>query len=193
VPTPTPGTGAAGGQQQVQGHHVGARVPERIGRGVFATGMIVMTGQAEFVLDFLLRMNRPHYLVARLVVAPVVLPGFITAIRDNLAKYTARFGPPPHVPRPDPSTPRPNIQDIYDDLKVPDEVLAGSYANAVLISHSATEFCFDFLTNFFPHSAVSCRVFVAAGNVPWMLDSLTNSYEQYRRRLESPGQGTGNS
>ena len=41
-------------------------------------------------------------------------------------------------------------------------MLSGRYANAVLIRHSATEFCFDFITNFYPQSAVSARVYIAA-------------------------------
>ena len=35
-----------------------------------------------------------------------------------------------------------------------------------MIGHSAGEFSFDFLTNFFPQSAVSSRVFLSAGQAP---------------------------
>ncbi|MEZ6074926.1 MAG: hypothetical protein R3C56_04380 [Pirellulaceae bacterium] len=47
------------------------------------------------------------------------------------------------------------MQDIYDDLKIRDEFLSGAYANAVMIGHGPHEFSFDFITNFYPHSAVS--------------------------------------
>jgi hypothetical protein len=181
-----PGSGAGREGEQVQHSQVAARVPERVGRGTFATGLIVMSGQAEFVLDFVLRLSRPHTLAARVIVPVPMLPGFIAALQDNLAKYTARFGPPPAVPKPDPALPRPSIQDIYDDLKLSDDLLCGVYAHGLLIGHSPTEFCLDFLTNFYPLSAVSCRVFVAAPNVPTIIESLSNAYEQYRRRLENP-------
>ncbi len=65
-----------------------------------------------------------------------------------------------------PSPRRPSAQEIYDDLKIKDELLSGSYANAVMIGHGPHEFSFDFITNFFPNSAVSARVFLSAGQVP---------------------------
>lgn len=51
-----------------------------------------------------------------------------------------------------------SVQEIYDDLKVRDEILSGAYANAVMIGHGPHEFGSDFITNFYPHSAVSARV-----------------------------------
>jgi hypothetical protein len=44
---------------------------------------------------------------------------------------------------------------------LPDEELSGSYANGVMIGHTPSEFKFDFLTNLFPTSAVSARVFLS--------------------------------
>jgi len=78
---------------------------------------------------------------------------------------------PENSPTPTP----PSIDDIYGELRIPDSILAGRYANAVLIRHSATEFSFDFLTNIYPRSAVSARVHMAAPNVPGMLQSLIRS------------------
>ncbi len=64
----------------------------------------------------------------------------------------------------------PGVQDIYDEFRLPDEMLSGSYTNFVMIRHSPTEFCFDFITNIFPRSAVSARVYLATPHVPgfWM-------------------------
>jgi len=80
---------------------------------------------------------------------------------------------PENSPTPTP----PSIDDIYGDLRIPDSILAGRYANAVLIRHSATEFSFDFLTNIYPRSAVSARIHMAAPNVPGMLQSLIRSIQ----------------
>ncbi|MFK7777325.1 MAG: DUF3467 domain-containing protein [Gimesia sp.] len=77
----------------------------------------------------------------------------------------------------------PSPEDLYDELKLPDEMLSGTYANAVRIGHSATEFSFDFITTFFPRSCVSARVHMAAPNIPRLLDSLTHSYEQFQRKV----------
>ncbi len=69
----------------------------------------------------------------------------------------------------------PEIDEIYAELKIPDSMLSGRYANAVLIRHSATEFCFDFITNVYPRSAVSARVFLATPHIAPFLKSLMMS------------------
>ena len=79
---------------------------------------------------------------------------------------------PENIPAP-PAPPQ--IEDIYDELRLPDDMLSGSYANAVLVRHTGTEFCFDFITNIFPRSAVSSRVYMAAQHVPLLLQSLIRS------------------
>ncbi len=76
------------------------------------------------------------------------------------------------------ATSGPPIDQIYDDLRLPDSMLSGRYANAVLIRHSPTEFCLDFITNIYPRSAVSTRVYMAAANVHALLTSLQRSFDQ---------------
>jgi hypothetical protein len=164
--------------------HVSARVPDRLGQGVFSTGVIIMTGRHEFVFDFVQNMSRPHRVAARIILPHGVLPQFIEALKTNLALYTQHFGPPPALPKgPPPGAPPPSAQQIYDDLKLPDDMLAGSYANGVMIGHNASEFGFDFLTNFFPHSAVAARVFLSAPQVPRLLDSMTATFKQFEERV----------
>lgn len=77
----------------------------------------------------------------------------------------------------EPGTPKapPGIDEIYDDLRLDEEMLSGRYANAVIVRHSAAEFAFDFITRFVPNSCVSARVIVAAPNVRSMLQSLEAS------------------
>jgi hypothetical protein len=55
-----------------------------------------------------------------------------------------------------------------------------------MIGHGPYEFSFDFITNFFPQSAVSSRVFVSSGQVGLLYDSLKSTWEQFRQRF--PGQ-----
>ena len=76
-----------------------------------------------------------------------------------------------------------SAQDLYEQLKLQDDVLSGNYANAVMIGHTPCEFCFDFITTFFPRSAVSCRVFMAAPGVPRLLDSLKHSFEKFQQKV----------
>lgn len=82
-------------------------------------------------------------------------------------------------------------QDIYDDLKIRDEILSGSYANAVMIGHGPHEFSFDFITNFYPSSSVSARVFLAAGQIPRLFDSLSGTWNQLRARTQPGGPQSG--
>jgi hypothetical protein len=229
---------------------VRARVPEHVARGEISTGVIVVTGGTEFVLDLVRNLPRPSTIVARVVLPHLVMPQFIDALAKNIELFRQRYGElpgsqlpssplaspapgaaqpsipqgesgalpaapkepsgiPPEVPgttsiqaglhsNPTPSsvpppgptqavTPkRQNPQEIYDELKLRDEILSGTYANAVMIGHGAYEFSFDFITNFYPQSAVSCRVYLASGHIARLLDSLKQSWEQLRPRLGYP-------
>lgn len=169
--------------QELQHQQVSARVPEKVNRGVFSTGALIFQGPHEFGIDFVLRMVQPHQVVARVVLPPTLIPSFIGALRENLNRYQAQFGPPPPLPAQPPPNPMPSIEDIYHQLKIPDEILSGVYANAVMVVHTPAEFCFDFITSFYPKSAVSCRVFLAAAQVPGFLNSLTHSYQQYQQKI----------
>lgn len=173
--------------QQIQHSQIGALVPEKVARGTFSTGAVVLNGHHEFIIDFLLRMTKPHQVAARVVVPPPVIPRMIHALNENLNNYTNRFGEPK---LPDAAQPKPgqqqqqvNAQELYDDLKWGQTDMHGTYANAVMIGHTPTEFSFDFITTFFPKSVVSSRVFLSAPNVPRFLESLKHSWEQYQKKL----------
>ncbi|MCA9264288.1 MAG: DUF3467 domain-containing protein, partial [Planctomycetales bacterium] len=125
--------------------HVSARVPESVSRGTFSSGVLVMTGATEFILDFIQNLGQPATVAARVVMPHATVPQFIQALKTNLDLYRNRFGEPPELPKPPQPARKPTIQEIYDDLKISDDVLTGSYANGVMIGHSASEFKFDFL------------------------------------------------
>jgi hypothetical protein len=199
--------------EEVQHAPATARVPEAVGRGVFSTGGIVMHGTHDFVIDFLQNLVPPRRVVARVVVPPSVVPLFVAALRENMARFEQQFGPLPRMDRrPAPSSapgaateaddagrqhaaegqhvrPQPPpISEVYEQLKLPDEILCGTYANTVVITHNAAEFCFDFITSFFPRSAVAARVYLSAPHVPEIYESLSRSWEQFRKRSRPPRQ-----
>ena len=192
-----PAGGPGPESQEIRFSQISALVPEGVSPGVFSTGAVVLTGPHEFIIDFLLRMTKPHQVAARVVMPPPVVARLILALLENLKNYKNTFGAPqpsaPAVAETGSSQQRPTTvsnqsttaQDLYDQLKLPDSLLSGAYANAVMIGHTATEFSFDFITTFFPRSAVACRVYLAAPNARRFLDSLTHSYEQYQRKLRS--------
>lgn len=258
---------------------VRARIPEHVAKGEISTGVIVVTGPTEYVLDFVRNLPRPNCIVARVVLPHLVMPQFIDALSTNIQMFRNRYGdlpgavvPAPYVPpvphqqaphqqaappenaataqpngteptvpatggfppeqipqqpqpggsdlgaaanvrnepptnefpfdsqpievhpgAPIPKNPdqqnvhkRQSPQDVYDDLKLRDEILSGAYANAVMIGHGPFEFSFDFITNFYPQSAVSSRVYMASGHVLRLLDSLKASWEQIRGRYGHP-------
>jgi hypothetical protein len=192
--------------EEISHSHISALVPERVARGVFSTGVVVVQGAHEFILDFLLRMNSPQLVAARVVLSPDVVPRLIGALRENIESYNQKYGRPsspgqegqasapgqeaqpgsPSVPQnlsAAGDSQQGSAQDLYDQLKIPEDVLSGAYANAVMIGHTATEFSFDFITTFFPKSAVSARVYISAPNGQRVLDSLSHSYGQYKRKM----------
>lgn len=169
--------------QQFQHNQVSARIPDKIGRGVFSTGLLVQQGAHEFMLDFVQGMASPRQIAARVVMPPAVVAALIGAVRENLTRYQNQFGPLPALRPPTPPPSPPPIDEIYSNLKLADELLSGVYANAAMIAHTQSEFCLDFITNFYPRSAVSCRVYLAAAQLPGLLQTLTNSLQQYQQKI----------
>ena len=103
-------------------------------------------------------------------------PGTELANADPATAAAGDVSGPPSHPENQPAAPNPpHIEDIYHELKLADEMLSGRYANAVLIRHSPAEFCFDFITNVYPRSAVSARVLMSAPHVVPFLRSLSRS------------------
>jgi hypothetical protein len=175
--------------EPIQHHPATARVPERVARGSFASAVSVFGGPNEFVIDFLQGLARPPQLAARIVVNPITMEQFVVALRENLNRYTTTYGAPPPMPKPPQGARQPGIQEIYQDLKIADDQLSGAYANAVLIGHSPAEFNLDFITSFYPHAAVASRVYIAAGRLPGVLDTLASALANHRRQRGQGGPG----
>jgi hypothetical protein len=190
---PSTGPPSPGGEgpycEEIQHAQISAVVPERVARGVFSTGAVVVQGPHEFILDFLLRMSQPQQVAARVVLPPGVVVQFIAALSDNLRNYESKYSTPlmPNPAAGGAAGPPVSAQELYEQLKLQDDVLSGNYANAVMIGHTPSEFCFDFITTFYPRSAVSCRVFMAAPGVPRLLESLKHSFEKFQQKFTQHG------
>ena len=188
--------------EQLQHVSATARVPDSIGRGMFATGAIVQHGANEYTLDFVQSLAPPSRVAARVNLPPAVAGQFVIALDQAIDTFAATFGQPPREPQAQPSSPaagaggaaRPSaastaaglpdapapvppqpISEAYDSLKLPDDMLGGVYANMVSISNTGSEFCFDFIAQLFPRSVVTARVYMAAPRVPELLASLKRS------------------
>ncbi len=166
--------------QQFQLSGATARVPPSVGNGIFATGAIIMTVRYAFVLDFLQQMGVPASVVCRIVLPHPVLAQFVQALEHNIGLFEEKYGPVPPLPKPPEPARRPSVQEIYENLKLPDEEMPGHYADGVIIRHSPAEFCFEFITHFFPHAAVARRIFFSAPHVPQLLKTMRANLQKFR-------------
>lgn len=169
--------------QQVRHQQVSARVTEDVSRGVFSTGALVLQGNHEFVLDFIVALTRPHQVVERVILPPTIIPSMIRALKQNIDNYINRFGAFQELPKPPQNQKPPSVEEIYDQLKLPDEKLSGVYANTCMITHSPAEFVLDFITGFYPKSSVSARIFLTAAQIPRFHETLSRSFDQYQKKM----------
>lgn len=64
-------------------------------------------------------------------------------------------------------------------IKVPDELLRGTYANQMVVSHTGEEFLLDFVNLFPPQGVVTARVIVSPGHLKRMIRALTENLTRY--------------
>ena len=171
------------GTQRISHNPTSARVPEKVTRGVTATGFLAFYGQHEFVVDFLQFLARPAQLAARVVMTPAIVEQFLAVLRDSLVRYEQAFGPCPIIPKPQGERPR-TPQEIYDDLKIPDDLLSGVYANAFIVGHTPAEFSIDFIATFFPNAVVVSRVYLAAPRIAQLIETLNGLVRQYQQQVQ---------
>jgi hypothetical protein len=175
--------------QKIAHQPVSARVPEKVARGVLSTGQLVLDSPKEFCIDFLFGLARPYQVVARVILAPQSMHELVNALEQNLEMYRQNFGVAPASPTPvnPPPPQRPTIQEIYEHFKVSDEIAGGAYANSCMISHSATEYCFDFISGFYPTSSVTSRILMSAPVAPRFLNTLKGAVAAWQARQLPPG------
>lgn len=70
-------------------------VDENAGRGTYANLAFISHSETEFILDFIFLQpqNPKAKVLSRIVTSPVHAKRLLWAIKDNLEKYEARFGP----------------------------------------------------------------------------------------------------
>lgn len=219
---------------------VSALVPEQVSRGVFSTGVIAITGNTEFILDFVLVVGTPSTVVSRVICTHEALRRIVAAIRRNVEAFTGRvtamdsdgpvaaehasaatatesraddgqmpdtIGTEQFVGASIPVANDPAASDavssgasgndlksnamkqspldLYDDIIVPDEIQVGVYANGLIIGHTNSEFKLDFVSNMFPKSVVTSRIFMSAPQLMRLLDTLDRTLQQFDEKRKS--------
>jgi len=198
--------------QDVRHSPVSARVPERERRGAFCNAVLVQQALDEFVIDFLATMAPPCQLVARVVVTPPFFARVLQSLRGAITCYRQQHMPagqhaPPApglcqttivgpqaaavaAPAPDPETSKQappqatsiDVVALYRELTLPDEILAGVFANNLIINYSSTEFRLDFIASFVPRAIVTSRLFFAASRAESFLEAMETSWRAYESR-----------
>lgn len=79
-------------------------IDEAVARGTYTNLALITHSETELILDFLfLQPQSPKTKVlARLITSPVHAKRFLWALKDNIDKYEARFGP---IPAGEPAAP----------------------------------------------------------------------------------------
>ena len=67
-------------------------------------------------------------------------------------------------------------------VKMPEAVLGGVYANQMLVSHTREEFVMDFVNLFPPEGVVNARVIVSPGHLKRMIRALTDNLSRYETK-----------
>jgi len=153
------------------------RVDDETRAGVFATGLVVYTGTHEFVLDFIQNMESPIRVMARVVVPHAAMDGMVEVLRQGASAPAHPPGAlilgvaPSLAGAPAPTTTK-DTNMIYDDIKVPDALHKGVYANALITAHNDQVMRMDFVAQFVPQAVLSARVFVTKAEAGSMLATV---------------------
>ena len=81
-------------------------------------------------------------------------------------------------------------------VKIADEVLKGSYANTLLVAHTAEEFVLDFILSLPPQPVCAARVLVCPGHLKRIVTALQQNLARYEAvhgtvaASPDPGAGT---
>ena len=81
-------------------------------------------------------------------------------------------------------------------VKIADEILKGSYANTLLVAHTAEEFVLDFILSLPPQAVCNARVIIHPGHLKRVIAALQQNLALYEAKhgvvaaTPDPGQGS---
>ena len=94
-----------GGQLQVE-------IDEATGRGIYANLALITHSETEILLDFLFLQpqTQKSKVLARIISSPLHAKRLLWALKDNIEKFEARFGPIEAGESQTPAAPKPTYQ-----------------------------------------------------------------------------------
>ena len=79
---------------------------------------------------------------------------------------------------------RPGQEESRVEIKIPEELAGGVYANNMVVSHTREEFVLDFMTVFSPRAGVvTARVVVSPGHLKRVVRALSENLARYEARF----------
>lgn len=80
---------------QQQDPQIQIEVDENVSRGIYSNLALIAHSETEFVLDFIFLQpqNPKAKVLSRIVSSPAHAKRLLWALKDNIEKYEARFGP----------------------------------------------------------------------------------------------------
>lgn len=157
------------------------RIDPLVKPGAFATGLAVIHSQEEFMLDFINGMSAPPLVAARIVVTSQQLKRILHVLRENIRLYEEAFGAIPATAS-NASSKNTNAGDLYAQLHVPDELLGGSYSNAMTSRYTRDVFILDFMTKFPPVAKVVSRLLISTQQIRSISGAIEDNIAQYEKR-----------
>ncbi len=170
---------------------VAAIVPEHLHRGAVATSLVVVKAEEVYLADFLCAVAYPVSIVARIIMTPRTLTKSIESLETALQACGQSAPARRHrkgtvtTPTAANSARKPadgdeplagfRIRDLYDELRSCDRILAGTFADSLMVRHTDSEICLDFFSNFYPKSYLAARLIIPAGRVPGLLQTLRDA------------------
>ena len=142
-------------EQRQRRQHLSARVPADVSQGVLSTGSLVVIGPSEFIIDFVQSLGQRPHVAARVIVPHAVMPQIVNALESSVQRFSKQFGEPAALPA-NPQKKKPSIRELYDEIKIGDETLAGAYANGVMITHPSLRLTFSPMCCLMPWSRPAC-------------------------------------
>ena len=158
------------------------RIDAGTSQGAYATGLVVIHTRDEFLLDFIAGFAAPPRIVGRVIATPPYLKRMVKALLDNFGRYEKTFGAVPAQPE-NTRAQAGQVNDLYATLQVTDELLGGTYANAMSVMHTHDEFIMDCITNFPPSSKIMARLIVSPAHMRRIISVLGDNLSQYEARF----------
>jgi len=78
---------------------------------------------------------------------------------------------------------KPSDQASQIQVKIPDDVLKGAYANMVQVGHGPEEFVLDFMNIFPPSGIVSARIILSPGHMKRVVSAMQDNLKKYEEQF----------